>query len=1399
MSKRGKQGVSLPSNTGHGFSRLSTDNGWEAQGGYMAAKKQKLQNQYEADIGSEGNTRNIFKGVAIFVNGYTKPSSDELKRLVVSHGGQYEHYLYKTRVTHIIATNLTNSKIKDLMKNGKVVHPEWITDSVKASRLLPYSKYLLYTAKGGKQHGLETFSTHTVTRHSSTSSNATMDMDTSHFDKREKSSDDSIPQGNNLDHTSQETQDSVASFHESERQFIHCNEEENMIEEDSDESSLFGNQSFKAQQQATNMVISQKVSHVMPDEHEIQADNGIRVISPGKVHQAAAVNGHGTSGSKRTGMATAGEPAFLNEFYSNSRLHHLSTWKSEWRAYVKMLQSQSQDFPGRTKLMEVASKRCQDMKSMLSNKINLGQNQSAKPSRIIMHVDMDCFFVSVGLRKRPDLRGKPVAVTHSRGQGMKAPLQGSNPAYERQQWELKRNQGGKKGRKLQLPTRQPLIDEGIEEDDEEDDSNDGIDRPEAAPEISESFHSMAEIASCSYEARQSGVRNGMFMGKAKQLCPELLTIPYDFDGYQEVSKTLYDTVARYTHDIEAVSCDEMLVDCTDLLAMTGAEPLEFASLLRQELMDKTGCPASAGMGSNILLAKMATRKAKPNGQYFLQSDDVLDFISDQTIQNIPGVGWSMSKKLKTMNIEKCGDLQKVSLSVLQKEFGPKTGQSLYRYCRGEDDRPIKIEQERKSVSAEINYGIRFKHNGEAEKFLSDLSEEVHTRLKSIDRKGKTITLKVMVRREDAPVETSKFMGHGICNNLSKSVTLPMATDDPKVICRECIGILNHMKVKASDLRGIGIQLQRLEPSVLGGHKSNKGAQSILNFTVSKQALLNKSSSKSPNTSAASLLPLSVDLDIETCAEGQTSEARQEGDEMESFIDLPNQTDRELVHKSEDESNDFLGGYCHNIVDELSRRKTAKRFLPPLPSLPDLSGSPELTAGGGDRSTSGIEDYFPSPSQIDPSVLNELPPDIRSQIEKEMISRRVKGSHSHQSNHSTPSTSRTHRTRVVVDERPGCSHWSENLDSANQNGSAKSSLEAADLMPSPSQIDPSVLRELPPDIRKQVENDIVSKKRQGSHSTLGVNHSLVVKKHPVVENISRESAVSGYSHQSGQQTNRDDTHNDNTVVPLPSLSQLDESCLNALPEELQDEIREAYVRQESEEITKPSSFHAIPMLSLQQASSPSKRSPGKTCSPTKSRSPRRSPNFKIPRGKPRRGRPKKLEFQSRRQPKITATVSSKQQESRVDTFKDNVCKLDAIIVDQPAEEANPGTLIDGTVNETAGSITDRIPSSSQRAVNLCGAVTITEVRTLLREWLSSAQVPEQEDEEVMLTYLQDLVLDKNLEQVDLVIRFLNRHIQCLQNDLWKETFERIVQHIQCVVQSTYGSKLKLHNGSNQPIS
>lgn len=67
----------------------------------------------------------------------------------------------------------------------------------------------------------------------------------------------------------------------------------------------------------------------------------------------------------------------------------------------------------------------------------------------------------------------------------------------------------------------------------------------------------------------------------------------------------------------------------------------------------------------------------------------------------------MGRKLAAMGVRSCGDLLQVSLSQLQKKFGPRTGQTLFRFCRGLDERPVRYEKERKSVSAEMNYNIRF--------------------------------------------------------------------------------------------------------------------------------------------------------------------------------------------------------------------------------------------------------------------------------------------------------------------------------------------------------------------------------------------------------------------------------------------------------------------------------------------------------------------------------------------------------------------------------------------------------------------------------------------------------------------------------------------------------------------
>lgn len=130
------------------------------------------------------------------------------------------------------------------------------------------------------------------------------------------------------------------------------------------------------------------------------------------------------------------------------------------------------------------------------------------------------------------LLGKPVAVTHSKGKRGGA-QDGSDLQYEASHYK---NQSKQKIEGLASTAEQNFSDEDPFDDQ-------FVEKPKIS-KYSKEYGSLSEIASCSYEARKFGLRNGMFLGEALRRCPDLKTIPYDFEGYSEVSKLLYDIVAR---------------------------------------------------------------------------------------------------------------------------------------------------------------------------------------------------------------------------------------------------------------------------------------------------------------------------------------------------------------------------------------------------------------------------------------------------------------------------------------------------------------------------------------------------------------------------------------------------------------------------------------------------------------------------------------------------------------------------------------------------------------------------------------------------------------------------------------------------------------------------------------
>jgi len=193
-------------------------------------------------------------------------------------------------------------------------------------------------------------------------------------------------------------------------------------------------------------------------------------------------------------------------------------------------------------------------------------------------------------------------------------------------------------------------------------------------------------------------------------------------------------------------------------------------------------------------------------------------LAELSVLELPGVGRSLNGKLKSLSIETCSDLHKLTLGQLQREVGNKIGKQLYNFCRGIDERKLELEQVRKTVGAEVNYGIRFTGWEDARQFLLQLAGEVSERLERLGTRGRCITLKLMLRAQNAPEETAKFLGHGVCDNSSKSVQLGSPTADKDRIFKEVHTLLKQTEAAPSDIRGIGISVSKLGKEDKPGEK-----------------------------------------------------------------------------------------------------------------------------------------------------------------------------------------------------------------------------------------------------------------------------------------------------------------------------------------------------------------------------------------------------------------------------------------------------------------------------------------------------------------------------------------------------------------------------------------------------
>ncbi len=208
------------------------------------------------------------------------------------------------------------------------------------------------------------------------------------------------------------------------------------------------------------------------------------------------------------------------------------------------------------------------------------------------------------------------------------------------------------------------------------------------------------LTTCNYEARKFGCHSAMPTFLALQKCPQLILVPTRFDVYRAESETIRAILHRHTPLVEPLSLDEAYLDVT---AHDG-DPAALAYVIRRQIFQKTRLPASAGIASNKLLAKIASDWRKPNGQFQIRSEDIADFMDALPVKRIWGIGKVAAAKLEKLGVTTCGQLQGFGRVEMSQLFG-KFGLELFHLCRGRDDRPVEPHRERKSLSTERTYSI----------------------------------------------------------------------------------------------------------------------------------------------------------------------------------------------------------------------------------------------------------------------------------------------------------------------------------------------------------------------------------------------------------------------------------------------------------------------------------------------------------------------------------------------------------------------------------------------------------------------------------------------------------------------------------------------------------------------
>ena len=288
------------------------------------------------------------------------------------------------------------------------------------------------------------------------------------------------------------------------------------------------------------------------------------------------------------------------------------------------------------------------------------------------------------------------------------------------------------------------------------------------------------VTSASYEARKFGVHSAMPGFQAKQLCPQGIFLANRRRVYLEFSDKVFGILEQYSPDVRALSIDEGLVNLTGTDRLFGA-PLKTADTIIRRIESDVGLPASGGLSTSSVTAKIAATLAKPHGLVYVPAGSEIDFLSPLAVEMIPGVGPKTHRMLNQRGIKTIADL-------LQR---PESAARFLDFSSSEEQH----RHHDHSIGNETTLDKPVQMIAQMEKVLWELVEEVGGRLRQQKFFARCLTVKIRY---------TNFQ------TLTRSRTLPAPTCFDKEIFEVVSDLLRQNISRGRAVRLLGVSASALQ-------------------------------------------------------------------------------------------------------------------------------------------------------------------------------------------------------------------------------------------------------------------------------------------------------------------------------------------------------------------------------------------------------------------------------------------------------------------------------------------------------------------------------------------------------------------------------------------------------------